>query len=106
MARTASLEDFFISGQRVPPLYNGFALSANLVSGAGLMGLIGSFFFIGYDALPIALGWCTGLGLTAVLFAPYLRKIGAYTLPGYFGIRFSSRILRLAGGFHPVSAGH
>jgi len=54
MARTASLEDFFISGQRVPPLYNGFALSANLVSGAGLMGLIGSFFFVGYDALPIA----------------------------------------------------
>ena len=99
MARTASVEDFFISGQRVPPLYNGFALSANLVSGAGLMGLIGSFFFVGYDALPIALGWCTGLGLTAVLFAPYMRKIGAYTLPGFFGIRFSSRILRLVAAF-------
>ncbi len=99
VARTANLEDFFISGQRVPPLYNGFALSANLVSGAGLMGLIGSFFFIGYDALPIALGWCTGLGLMAVLFAPYLRKIGAYTLPGYFGIRFSSRFVRLVSAF-------
>lgn len=99
MARTASIEDFFISGQRVPPLYNGFALSANLVSGAGLMGLIGSFFFVGYDALPIGLGWCTGLGLMAVLFAPYLRKIGAYTLPGYFAIRFSSRIVRLVAAF-------
>ncbi len=95
LARTASVEDFFISGQRVPPLYNGFALSANLVSGAGLMGLIGSFFFIGYDALPIALGWCAGLGVTSVIFAPYLRKAGAYTLPGFFGVRFSSSIVRL-----------
>ncbi len=95
LVRTSSVEDFFISGQRVPPLYSGFALSANLVSGAGLMGLIGCFFFIGYDALPIALGWCAGLGIMSVLFAPYLRKTGAYTLPGFFGIRFSSRIVRL-----------
>lgn len=95
LVRTASVEDFFISGQRVPPLYNGFALSANLVSGTGLLGLIGCFFFIGYDALPLALGWCAGLGLMSILFAPYLRKMGAYTLPGFFGIRFSSRIIRL-----------
>jgi cation/acetate symporter len=95
LVRTTSVEDFFVSGQRVPPLYNGFALSANLVSGTGLMGLIGSFFFIGYDALPIALGWCAGLGITSAVFAPYLRKTGAYTLPGFFGIRFTSRIVRI-----------
>lgn len=95
MVRTANVEDFFISGQRVPPLYNGFALSANLVGGAGLLGTIGAFFFIGYDAMPIVLGWCAGLGLMSVLFAPYLRKTGAYTLPGFFGIRFTSRLLRL-----------
>jgi cation/acetate symporter len=93
--RTANVEDFFISGQRVPPLYNGFALSANLVGGAGLLGLIGAFFFIGYDAMPVALGWCAGLGLMSVAFAPYLRKAGAYTMPGFFGIRFSSRLARL-----------
>lgn len=95
VVRTSSVEDFFISGQRVPPLYNGFALSANLVGGAGLMGAMGAFFFIGYDALPLVLGWCAGLGLTSVLFAPYMRKAGAYTLPGFFGIRFTSRLLRL-----------
>ena len=93
--RTTSVEDYFVAGQRVPPLYNGLALSANLVSGAGLLGLTGCFFFIGYDALPIALGWCAGLGLMAVLLAPYLRKMGAYTLPGFFSIRFSSRICRV-----------
>ena len=93
--RTSNIEDFFISGQRVPPLYNGFALSANLIGGAGLLGAIGAFFFLGYDAMPIVLGWCAGLGLMSVLFAPYLRKTGAYTLPGFFGIRFTSRIVRL-----------
>lgn len=94
LVRTANVEDFFISGQRVPALYNGFALSANLIGGAGLLGAIGAFFFLGYDAMPIVLGWCAGLGLMSVLFAPYLRKAGAYTLPGYFGIRFTSRMIR------------
>ncbi|MBX2804355.1 MAG: VC_2705 family sodium/solute symporter [Hyphomicrobiales bacterium] len=93
--RTTVVEDYFIAGQRVPPLYNGLALSANVVSGAGLLGLTGCFFFIGYDALPIALGWCAGLGLMSILLAPYLRKMGAYTLPGFFSIRFSSRICRV-----------
>jgi cation/acetate symporter len=105
MVRTTNVEEFFVSGQRVPPLYNGVALSANLISGAGLLGLIGSFFFIGYDALPIALGWCAGLGIMSVIFAPYLRKAGAYTLPGFFGLRFSSRLLRLVAAlalFPPV----
>jgi cation/acetate symporter len=95
LVRTSNVEEFFISGQRVPPLYNGFALSANLIGGAGLLGTIGAFFFIGYDAMPIILGWCAGLALMSLLFAPYLRKAGAYTLPGYFGIRFTSLFLRL-----------
>lgn len=93
--RTSNVEDFFISGQRVPALYNGFALSANLVGGAGLLGSIGAFFFIGYDAMALVLGWAAGLGVMSVLFAPYLRKAGAYTLPGYLSIRFTSRIVRL-----------
>jgi cation/acetate symporter len=96
MVRTSNVEDYFLSGQRVPPLYAGFALSANLASGAALVGFIGCFFFIGFDALPIGLGWCAGLGIMSVLFAPALRKAGAYTLPGFFGIRFSSPFLRLA----------
>lgn len=93
--RTTTIEEYFVAGQRVPSLYSGLALSANLIGGAGLLGLTGCFFFIGYDALPIALGWCAGLGLTSVLLAPYLRKMGAYTLPGFFSIRFSSRICRM-----------
>lgn len=95
MVRTNNIDDYYVSGQRVPPFYAGFALSANLVGGAGLIGVTGAFFFMGFDALPIVLGWCAGLGLMSALFAPYLRKTGAFSLPGFFGIRFSSRLVRL-----------
>ncbi|MEJ2227751.1 MAG: VC_2705 family sodium/solute symporter [Alphaproteobacteria bacterium] len=95
LVRTSNVEDFFISGQRVPPFYNGFTMSANVIGGAGLLSLIGAFFFIGYNVLAVAIGWCAGLGLMSAVFAPYLRKTGAFTLPGFFGIRFSSRVVRL-----------
>jgi cation/acetate symporter len=99
LVRTSNVEDFFVSGQRVPPFYNGFTLSANVIGGAGLLGLIGAFFFIGYNVLAVAIGWCAGLGLMSAVFAPYLRKTGAFTLPGFFGIRFSSRVVRLIAAF-------
>lgn len=99
LVRTSNVEDFFIAGQRVPPFYNGFTMSANVIGGAGLLGLIGAFFFIGYNVLAVAIGWCAGLGLMSAVFAPYLRKTGAFTLPGFFGIRFSSRVVRLIAAF-------
>lgn len=95
IVRTNNIEEYFVAGQKVSPFYTGFGLSANLLGGAGLIGLTGAFFFMGFDALPIAIGWCAGLALMSVAIAPYLRKTGAYTLPGFFGIRFSSRTVRL-----------
>ncbi|MEJ2125695.1 MAG: hypothetical protein P8Y47_13080 [Alphaproteobacteria bacterium] len=71
LVRTSNVEDFFISGQRVPPFYNGFTMSANVIGGAGLLSLIGAFFFIGYNVLAVAIGWCAGLGLMSAVFAPY-----------------------------------
>ena len=53
-------------------------------------------FFLGFDALAIGLGWTFGMFLLAVLFAPYLRKAGSYTLPSFLGHRFRSRGLRMA----------
>ena len=94
MARTSVLEDFYISGQRVPPLYNALALCATVFGGTILLGTIGTFFFIGIDALAIPLGCLVGLVLTAVLYVPYLRKAGAYTLPGFFYLRFGRNLPR------------
>jgi cation/acetate symporter len=95
-SRTTEVEDYFASGRRVPAVYNGFALAAIAVGGVGFLGYTGTVFFLGFDALAIGLGWTFGMLLAAILFVPYLRKAGSYTLPSFLGHRFRSRTLRLA----------
>ena len=93
-ARTGQTEDFFASGRRVPPVYNGFVLAAIAVGGVGFLAYTGTAFFLGFDAMAIGLGLTFGMLAAAILFVPYLRKAGAYTLPSFFGHRFRSRLLR------------
>jgi cation/acetate symporter len=94
-SQTLNVEDFFASGRRVPPVYNALVLAATTVGGIGFFAYTGTVFFIGFDALAIGLGWTCGLLLVGVLFVPYLRKAGAYTLPSFLGQRFRSREIRL-----------
>jgi cation/acetate symporter len=96
MTRTISADDFLLAGQRVPPFYNALALCSMVFGGSIILGSIGSFFFLGVDAIAIPVGCFAGLVLTGVLFVPYLRKAGANTLPGFFHLRFGHRGLRLA----------
>ncbi len=94
LARTVAVDDFFISGQRVPALYNGLSLSVNCLGATTILSLTGALFFIGVDALAIGAGICGGLTLIAIVFSSHLRKAGAFTLPGFMGLRFSSRTIR------------
>ncbi len=95
-ARTVNVEDFFVSGRRVPQVYNAFLLATITVGGTGFFAYTGALFFLGFDGLAIGLGWTCGLLLAGVLFVPYLRRAGAYTLPGFLGERFGSRPTRMA----------
>src|SRR4029078_3054345 len=115
-SRTLNVEDFFCSGRRVPPLFNGFVLAATAVGGAGVLAYTGTVFFLGlgapavvlaytgpvfflgFDALAIGLGWTAGMLIGGVLFVPYLRKAGSYTLPTFFRHRFRSRTVRMTVG--------
>jgi cation/acetate symporter len=94
-ARTLNVEDFFVSGRRVPPVFNGLVMAAIVVGGTGFFAYAGTVFFLGFDALAIGLGWAAGMLAATVLFAPYLRKAGAYTVPAFLGHRFRSRPLRI-----------
>jgi cation/acetate symporter len=93
-ARTLNVEDFFASGRRVPPVYNGAVLAAVLIGGTGFFAYTGTLFFLGFDALAIGLAWTAGLIVSGILFVPYLRKAGAYTMPAFIGQRFRSGSLR------------
>ena len=87
--------DFFASGRRVPAFFNGLVLAIAALGGTGLLALTGMLFLVGVDALCLSIGWYSGLVCMGVLFAPFLRKFGAYTLPTFLGRRFGSRGVRI-----------
>jgi cation/acetate symporter len=70
-------------------------LSIAALGGAGFLALTGSFFLIGFDALCLSIGWYAGLVFATLLFVPFLRKVGAYTVPTFLGRRFDSRTVRV-----------
>jgi cation/acetate symporter len=94
-ARAHEPHDFFASGRRVPAFFNGLVLGVAALGGAGFLGLTGALFIAGFDALCLSIGWCAGLVFMTVLFAPYVRKFGAYTMPAFLGRRFDSRAVRV-----------
>ncbi len=95
VARTALVSEYYVAGRKVPAVYNGMATGADWISGAGFVGMAGTLFVLGYDGLAFVLGWTGGYVLVAVLLAPYLRKVGAYTVPDFLGTRFGGNLPRL-----------
>ena len=94
-SRVNEAHDYFACGRRVPAFFNGLVLGVAALGGAGFLALTGSLFIIGFDAVCLAIGWYAGLVFMGVLFAPFLRKYGAYTLPTFLGRRFESRTVRI-----------
>ena len=94
-AHTLDIGDYFASGRRVPPVFNGFVLATVAAGGTGYFAYTGTTFLLGFDALAIGLAWAVGLFAATVLFTPFLRKSGAYTLPSFLGHRFRSRTVRI-----------
>lgn len=86
--------DFFAGGRRAPSFFAGLSLTIALLGGIGTLSIPGIAVRQGMDSFMLVLGWISGLVLATVAIAPFLRKCGAYTLPGYFGVRFESRSVR------------
>lgn len=79
----------------VPGAYNGLNMAFTSLGSVGFLGYIGAVFFLGYDALSIGLGWALGFAILTVFFASAFRKMGAFTLPGFFARYYESDLLRL-----------
>jgi cation/acetate symporter len=93
ITRTLDLHEFFSAGRRVPAVFGGLSLAVTAIGGTGFFALTGCLYLIGFDALALALGWAAGFAVCVVAFTPFLRKSGAYTLPGFFRQRFDSPLL-------------
>jgi len=94
LAYATDAGEYFSASRGVPALLNGLAMSITCLGGIGIVTLTGLFFFIGHDAFAFAIGWMLGLMVLGILLAPYLRKYGATTIPGYLGRRFVSSSVR------------
>lgn len=87
--------DFFASGRRVPPFFNGLVLSIGALGATGIVAGTGLLFINGFDAWFLVIAFTGGFVVMAILIAPYLRKFGALTVPSYLGRRCDSRLVRL-----------
>lgn len=94
-ATTRDPYDYFAAGRRIPPFFAGLVLSMAALGGIGFIAITGTFALIGTDAFVLVLGWVGGLVVMAVLVVPFLRKVGAHSVPGYFALRFESRLVRI-----------
>src|SRR5205085_3799230 len=93
--RAREVADYFACGRRVPAFFNGLVLAVTALGGAGFLALTGSLLIVGFDAMCLGIGCCAGLVFMGVLFAPFVRKFGAYTLPTFLGRRFESGTVRV-----------
>jgi len=97
LTRTTDLHDFFSVSRRIPPVFGGLAFAITAIGGVGIVCLAGSLYLIGFDALALVAGWTAGFVLASILFVPFMRKTGAYTLPGFLALRFGSPLVGAVG---------
>ena len=88
-------EGFLYRRAAVHPLVNGMATAADWMSAASFISMAGIISFSGRDGSCYLMGWTGGYVLLALVFAPYLRKFGKYTVPDFVGDRYGSSVARV-----------
>ena len=107
--RTSDAAEYYVAGRDIPAVYNGMATAADWMSAASFISMAGGLYLQGFSGtesqpggLVYVLGWTGGFCLVALLVAPYLRKLGLYTIPDFFGARFGGRWPRMIAAFAAV----
>lgn len=95
--------DYYVAGRDIPALYNGMAGGANWMSAASVIGMAGTIYLLGYDGLAYIMGWTGGYVLLALLIAPYVRKMKAYTVPDFMAARYGGNAARGVAVFSAVA---
>ena len=97
MSRTTDESEYYVAGRRVPAIFNGMATAADWMSAASFIGTAGVLYLQGFAGLAYILGWTGGYCLVALLLAPYLRRLGFFTIPEFLGARYGGELPRLVG---------
>lgn len=84
-----------MAGRDVPAYANGMATAADWMSAASFISMAGLISTMGYAGSVYLMGWTGGFVLLALCLAPYLRKLGHFTVPEFIGDRYESNPARL-----------
>lgn len=93
--RTRSVRRFAVAERATSPAMAGLAIAGCALSGIGLLALPGALASASLTGMAVSAGLIGGLVLATVLFAPYVRKSGAYSLPEFLAARFPEAPIRL-----------
>jgi cation/acetate symporter len=94
-AKARSTRDFYVADGAVHPVVNGMATAADWMSAASFLSMAGMIAALGYGGSVYLMGWTGGYVLLALLFAPYLRRFGRFTVPAFVGDRYGSQTARI-----------
>ncbi|HEX4916452.1 MAG TPA: VC_2705 family sodium/solute symporter [Limnobacter sp.] len=89
LSRTSDMQEYFVASRSVPAAYNGMATAADWMSAASFLGVAGTLFYSGFDALALLVGWTGGFVLIALLIAPYLRKFAFFSIGDFLAARYA-----------------
>lgn len=95
-ARSNDPKAFFVAARTVPGIAGAVAALPLWLPAGSALALVGTLYALGYDGTATLIGIAAGLVLTGVLFAPYLRRSGAYTVADFLGARFGGGVRLLA----------
>jgi cation/acetate symporter len=95
-AGTMEISEFHLAGRSVSAAANGMASAAAVMGGAIYLGLAGAILADAWTGAALTAGWSLGCLLLAVAVAPYFRKSAAFGIADFLGIRFDSRLVRVA----------
>ncbi len=107
LSRTSDLHEYFVASRTVPAAYNGMATAADWMSAASFLGVAGTLFYSGFEALALLVGWTGGFVLIALMIAPYLRKFAFFSVGDFLAARYAGmdkgRAVRLICVFITIS---
>jgi len=89
LSRTSDMQEYFVASRTVPAVYNGMATAADWMSAASFLGVAGTLFYSGFEALALLVGWTGGFVLIALLIAPYLRKFAFFSVGDFLATRYA-----------------